>query len=96
MIDVLTAIGLAGIAGTAGFGFVAGRLTKKKVTRLEEDRCTGYRADKDSYGEHKMKTDCKALRSPTCGDGRCSFHCQSMCRCDLSTGRGPDGKFTKK
>lgn len=95
MIDITTVIGLVGLTGTAGFGFLMGRKAQKSP-RVEEDRCAGYRSEKNAYGEYAMKSDCKALRSPMCGDGRCSFHCQSMCHCDLSTGRDAHGKFTKK
>lgn len=28
-----------------------------------------------------MRDDCTALRSEDCKDGRCTYHCDQMCRC---------------
>ena len=44
--------------------------------------CSGYLADAFGHSEPRMMQDCTALRSPLCSDGRCSFHCSKMCRCD--------------
>ncbi len=62
-------------------------LTRKKMRpspRLKPDLCTGYITE--DCRDPKVKTDCEALRSVTCLDGRCTYHCKKMCNCDLPSG----------
>ncbi len=51
-----------------------------------EPRCTGYiaasRKPDGKFGPYTSQTDCRALRNPTCTDGRCSYHCAALCQCD--------------
>jgi len=85
---------------------VAGGVTTYAIARRARsrpppaaERCVGYLADEKfesrSSGGHltraEMRDDCNALRSPGCLDGRCSYHCNAMCRCcvpDHPTTRG--------
>ncbi len=54
-----------------------------------EPICTGYNASEaGNLKYYKTFTDCVALRSPTCLDGRCTYHCRDMCNCD-GTGAKP-------
>ena len=39
--------------------------------------CVGYVTPSQT-----MMDDCKAKQSDACEDGRCSFHCAKMCKCD--------------
>lgn len=73
------------VSGAAiGFGAstFGGYLFRRRTAALfaEEPTCVGYAATTSAgdtwYG------DCEALRSPTCVDGRCSYHCGRMCKCD--------------
>lgn len=66
-------------------GAVAGALLlalarKKSATPPEEPICTGYH----TTGIYEAIRDCTALRSPLCGDGRCSYHCGKLCKCDAA------------
>jgi hypothetical protein len=57
---------------------IFGRKTPPKQ-ETEEKQCTGYRFGRGVV--HKMMDDCTALRSSDCKDGRCTYHCDQMCRC---------------
>lgn len=63
-----------GALGAALFG-VARRFWPKRAVGTPE-RCTGYMGPLQDF-----HSDCRALRNPFCGDGRCSFHCSRLCRC---------------
>lgn len=76
------------------FAFWLGRKLKKPAIVVPVEApvdalpvCTGYltggRDNKGRFTSAKAHTDCKALRSPICLDGRCSYHCNSHCRCDV-------------
>ena len=64
------------VSGTVGALF--GRRSTKKPS-IKEKRCSGYRFGRGAIC--KMYDDCTALRSTDCKDGRCSYHCEDMCRC---------------
>ena len=58
-----------------------------RPTAPAEPTCTGYNAwTVDARGKlsetYFPRTDCQSLRSPTCMDGRCTYHCRHMCHCD--------------
>lgn len=84
----LVEIVIDGISIIAGgvFGSLLMRQQPKKP-KSTEPTCTGYRSHvvhsngKVSNRYHTM-TDCEALRSPTCMDGRCTLHCSELCACD--------------
>lgn len=76
MIELL--IGAAGAALLAPVTFFVGRYVRP--TPPEPELCTGY-IEKSSH-DLKQRHDCKALRSVLCSDGRCSFHCATMCKCE--------------
>ena len=40
--------------------------------------CVGYVDDT----VNEMRADCDALRLDGCNDGRCRYHCRSMCECE--------------
>lgn len=75
--DLLEVIGLGLASGGIG-GLVTLFRRKPRVRPIAEPTCTGYVSGKDG----DQKKDCEALRSATCSDGRCSFHCQKTCDCD--------------
>ena len=73
-------------AGGLLAGWVLGR---QAARRPKEPTCTGYRAiHLDEKGKptrfYTSFSDCKATRSPTCMDGRCTMHCRESCKCDAS------------
>jgi hypothetical protein len=71
----------AGAGALAMFGMLRSmRFLSRKESRKEEV-CAGYQGA-NVYAD--MKHDCRALRSPLCGDGRCAFHCRAMCKCEAS------------
>lgn len=59
-------------------GVALGRVSAR-FARAKEKTCVGYKPPKD---DANMRTDCRALRSPFCSDGRCAFHCHDMCHCE--------------
>ncbi len=73
-----------GLIGAASGLFVSliSRITSR-VTKdtgdAEEKRCTGYRFGRGVVS--KMHDDCTALRAVNCVDGRCTYHCEQMCKC---------------
>ncbi|MBX3261070.1 MAG: hypothetical protein KF782_15410 [Labilithrix sp.] len=61
--------------------FFAGRYVRgRRTTTPPEPLCTGYL--ENNHPLNKLRHDCRALRSVLCNDGRCSFHCASMCKCE--------------
>lgn len=67
--------------------FALGRLLgrRRAPSAPVVERCAGYpNENTDTWGHRKMHHDCESLRDPTCGDGRCSFHCQRACKCNAS------------
>ena len=64
------------VAAAGSIAFVIGRISTRR-RMAPEPRCTGYR---DYLA--RIQTDCRSLRSPTCMDGRCTFHCHELCKCD--------------
>lgn len=79
---------------------------RRAAAIMEEPRCAGYEAMASGQGREvrdtrgrfvkikvamgELRTDCRALRSPMCMDGRCTFHCAAMCKCDVCS-RDGDG-----
>jgi hypothetical protein len=57
---------------------IAWRIALNRKTRDVEVTCTGY-VSTHNVG---VRDDCKSRRNPTCIDGRCSYHCKQMCKCD--------------
>jgi len=57
------------------------RLTARRTMKpdTDEKRCTGYRFGRGVVS--KMHDDCTALRAVNCVDGRCTYHCEQMCKC---------------
>lgn len=53
----------------------------KRQAVAKDDVCTGYQGL--NY-PHAIQKDCRSNRSPTCLDGRCTYHCANMCKCDAS------------
>lgn len=88
MWDLIEAGMLTG-AGTAAFLHIVGKLFRPRSvpvypTDQTEKRCTGYRLGRGAI--NKMMDDCTALRSEDCKDGRCTYHCEQMCRCTTALG----------
>ena len=78
-LDLAELVAFVGAALTPA-AYFAGRflrLARRVPLVTPPDHCVGYRRDHST----SMQQDCKALRSPTCIDGRCSFHCKDMCKC---------------
>ncbi len=90
MISDLVVEGLSWLAGGAIGHFVVegiAKMVSKPNPAPVEPRCTGYASGRRNpttgkFAEPTLRSDCEALRSVSCLDGRCSFHCQSMCKCD--------------
>ncbi|MBX3205149.1 MAG: hypothetical protein KF764_08765 [Labilithrix sp.] len=63
--------------------FFAGRYVRLRRTAPtpEPELCTGYN-DENRHSLNAQRHDCEALRSVLCSDGRCSFHCATMCKCE--------------
>lgn len=79
MLTELVGLGILVLTGTVG-GTIGALLNRRpKTLSSDEKRCTGYHFGRGVVSE--MLDDCTALRSPDCKDGRCSYHCDQMCRC---------------
>lgn len=59
-------------------GWVVSKLWRKRPP--PEASCAGY-GSKCTDGSFRQFTDCRALRSVMCLDGRCNFHCKQLCKC---------------
>lgn len=79
--DILT-FGIDVALSAAAFGvgrFIAGKSARRQPDVDDKPRCTGYRFGHGAV--NIMKDDCTALRSALCEDGRCTYHCGQMCKC---------------
>ena len=63
-----------------------GRGRKPVVRDAKEPTCTGAvasaRDDRGRFVNAGTFVECPALRSVVCSDGRCSYHCKQMCKCE--------------
>jgi hypothetical protein len=73
-------VGAVGAAVGIVVSFI-NRITARRTSTpdTDEKRCTGYRFGRGVVS--KMHDDCTALRSADCKDGRCTYHCEQMCKC---------------
>lgn len=78
--DILT-FGIDVVLGAAAFGIgrVLGSRAKRGPDVADKPQCSGYRFGHGAV--NIMRDDCTALRSPLCEDGRCTYHCRQMCKC---------------
>lgn len=79
--DVGLMVGAA-IGGVCSWALTRFLSQKERLTEpLQDETCSGYQDANDYAG---MKNDCRGLRNVTCGDGRCTYHCRKMCKCEAS------------
>ncbi len=83
MIDLVTTLAEAVVL--VPLGALAGYRLARKDPAPTEPVCSGYIPE----GFVGCRQDCLAHRSVTCLDGRCTYHCKTMCRCDGDKGHNP-------
>lgn len=74
-------VGAALVAVPTAIVYLVRTLARVEPRPVKEPRCTGYVL---VHGAGMVFTDCRALRDPCCGDGRCGYHCGRMCKCSAS------------
>lgn len=69
------------------YGFVFGRLFRKKPKVVEEKKCCGYNTPPtpetpQTYFREGKHIACHAKANDLCDDGRCTLHCKQFCKCE--------------